>query len=63
MSESLNSLKEVGKGIIQGTTIRVIKGDARSLGYSSYGALWIFTWRGRGNFLKSRDPTIDRNVL
>ena len=37
MSYSLNSLKGVIQGIIYGTTIGVIKGDSRSLDYSSYG--------------------------
>ena len=37
MSHSLNSFKEVTCGIIWGTTIGVmIKGDTRSLDYSSY---------------------------
>ena len=36
MSYSLNSLKGVIKGTIQGTTIGAIKGDTRSLDYSSY---------------------------
>ena len=38
MSYSLNSLKGVIWGIILGTTIGVIKGDTRSLDYSSNGA-------------------------
>ena len=37
MSHSLNSLKAGYIGIIQGTTIGVIKGDTRSLDYGSYG--------------------------
>ena len=37
MSYSLNSLKGVRKGIILGSNIEVIKGDTRSLDYSSYG--------------------------
>ena len=37
MSYSLNSMKGVIWGIRQGTTIWVIKGDTRSLDYSSYG--------------------------
>ena len=36
MSYSLNSLKGVIFGIIQGTSLGVITGDARSLDYSSY---------------------------
>ena len=36
MSYSLNSLKGLYKGIIQGTSIGGIKGDTRSLDYSSY---------------------------
>ena len=36
MSYSLNSLKGVVWGIIWGTTIGDIKGDTRSLDYSSY---------------------------
>ena len=36
MSYSLNSLKGVTYGIIYGTIIGVIKGDTRSLDYSSY---------------------------
>ena len=36
MSYSLNSLKGGYIGIIYGTTIGVIKGDTRSLDYSSY---------------------------
>ena len=36
MSYSLNSLKGVVWGIISGTTIGDIKGDTRSLDYSSY---------------------------
>ena len=36
MSYNLNSLKGVIWGIIYGTTIGVIKGDTRSLEYSSY---------------------------
>ena len=36
MSCSLNSLKGVRQGIILGTTIGVIKGDARGLDYGSY---------------------------
>ena len=39
MSHNLNSLKGVIYGIIYGTTIGVIKGDTRSLAYSSYGFL------------------------
>ena len=35
MSHNLNSLKGVIWGIIYGTTIGVIKGDTRSLDYSS----------------------------
>ena len=45
MSHSLNSLKGVYIGIIYGTTIGVIKGDTRSLDYSSYlyalNAIWV----------------------
>ena len=37
MSYSLNSLKGVTQGIISGTTIGLIRGDTRSLDYSSYG--------------------------
>ena len=37
MSHSLNSLKGDIWGIRKGTTIGVIKGDTRSLDYSSYG--------------------------
>ena len=36
MSYSLNSLKGGYIGIIWGTTIRVIKGDTRTLDYGSY---------------------------
>ena len=36
MSYNLNSLKGDYTGIVQGTTIGVIKGDTRSLDYSSY---------------------------
>ena len=36
MSHSLNSLKGDIKGIIQGTTIGLIKGDTRSLDNGSY---------------------------
>ena len=36
MSQSLNSLK----GISQGSIIGVVKGDARSLDYSSYTSLY-----------------------
>ena len=36
MSYSLNSLKGVMEGTILGTTIGLIKGDTRSLDYSSY---------------------------
>ena len=36
MSYSLNSLKGVISGIIQGTTIGFIKGDTRNLDYSSH---------------------------
>ena len=36
MTYTLNSLKGVIQGIIQGTTIGVIKGDTRSLDNSSY---------------------------
>ena len=36
MSYSLNSLKGVIWGIIYGTIIGAIKGDTRSLDYSSY---------------------------
>ena len=36
MSHSLNSLKGVRKGIIQGSTIGDIKGDTRSLDCSSH---------------------------
>ena len=38
-SYSLNCLKGAIKGIIQETTIRVIKGDNKSLDYSSYSRL------------------------
>ena len=41
MSCSLNSLKGVTWGIIQGTIIRDIKGDARSLDYGSYELLSV----------------------
>ena len=37
MSYSLNSIKGVAKGIIEGSTIGDVKGDTRSLDYSSYG--------------------------
>ena len=45
MSYSLNSLKGVIWGIIWRTTIGVIKGDTRSLDYSSYG-FWgqLLSW-------------------
>ena len=39
MSYSLNSLKGVREGIIQGSSIGDIKGDTRSLDYSSYDSL------------------------
>ena len=38
MSYSLNSLKWVIWGIIQGTALAAIKGDTRSLDYGSYGS-------------------------
>ena len=41
MSFSLNSLKGIIWGSIWGSTIRVIKGDTRSLDYSSY---LLFQW-------------------
>ena len=45
MYYSLNSLKGVIYGIIEGTTIEVIKGDTRSLDYSSHNYIqWL-----RGN--------------
>ena len=37
MSHSLNSLKGVIQGIIKGTTLGEIKGDTRSLDYTSTG--------------------------
>ena len=44
MSYSLNSLKGSYIGDDIGTTIRVIKGDARSLDYSSYIYIYINTY-------------------
>ena len=42
MSYSLNSLKPgLYRGRIQGTTVKVIKGDIRSLDYSSYVVIWV----------------------
>ena len=43
MSYGLNSLERNIWGIIWGTTIGLIKGDTRSLDYSSYGC--FSTWR------------------
>ena len=42
MSHNLNSLKGVIWGIIYGTTIGLIKGDTRSLDYSSYHKYYLF---------------------
>ena len=42
MSYSPNSLKGNIHGIIQGTTIGLSNGDARSLDYSSYVCICIF---------------------
>ena len=44
MNHSLNSLKGVEKGIIYGTTLGLIKGDTRSLDYSSYASHAILIW-------------------
>ena len=44
MNCSLNSLKEVLKGIIYGTTIGVIKEDIRSLDNGTYGITRRGTW-------------------
>ena len=46
MSYSLNSLKGVIYGIIYGTTIVVIKGDTRSLDYSSCKPLGVTSQSG-----------------
>ena len=46
MSYSLNSLKGVIWGIIYGTTIGVIRGDTRSLDYSSYGVIKGYSFGG-----------------
>ena len=48
MSYSLNSLKGVIWGIIWGTTRGVIKGDTRSLDYSSCVFFQDFTWEEFG---------------
>ena len=47
MSCSLNPLKGVIQGIILGTTIGVIKGDARGLDYGSYYRACTDPERGR----------------
>ena len=39
-----HSLKFLKGGIVQGTTIGVIKGDTRSLDYSSYRASGLYGW-------------------
>ena len=42
-------LKGITEGIIYATTLGVIKGDARSLDYSSYGDTWGHISRSDGD--------------
>ena len=48
MSYNLNSLKGVIWGIIYGTTTEVIRGDTRSLDYSSYRDIAKHRFRASG---------------
>ena len=56
MSHSLKSFKGGYIGIIQGTTIGVIKGDTRSLDYGSY-RVWRSGIRVHGLGWRSCRPT------
>ena len=60
MNYNPNSLKGIIWGIIQGTTIGVLMGHARSLDYSSYGPL--FGCRIYWGPSYRRDPKTEHNV-